>query len=61
MIDAIATRRIRFNGKEYATGDTVPMPLQQFQDFEPTGRFTRAPAEKPAPKAKATKSSDPAD
>ncbi|CAD7335316.1 hypothetical protein FIM10_02145 [Sphingomonadales bacterium 56] len=53
MIDTIATQIIRLNGKEYAKGDTVPMPLQQFEDLEPTGAFIRAPAAKARRKAKA--------
>lgn len=50
MIDAIALRRMKLNGKEYAKGDKVPMPLQQFNDLEPTGMVERASA---APKAAA--------
>ncbi|MBB4858261.1 hypothetical protein HNO88_001580 [Novosphingobium chloroacetimidivorans] len=46
MIDTIAQRRTTLNGKPIAKGDKVPMPLQQFQDLEPTGLFERAPAEK---------------
>lgn len=64
MIDTIATRRTTFQGKTYQKGDTVPMPLQQFLDLEPTGRFERAPAPAPAsekPAKTASKSSDPAD
>ncbi len=57
MIDTIATRRTTLNGTSYAKGEKVPMPLQQFQDFEPTGLFERAPAEKKAsaPAAKPVK------
>lgn len=66
MIEAIATRRVRFADKLYAKGERVSMPLQQFNDFEPTGLFERPPAEKADGKAPATrptkpKSSDPAD
>jgi len=43
MIEVIAKRRVRFEGAQYAKGDRVPMPLQQFQDLEPTGLFERAP------------------
>ena len=46
MIDAIATRRMTLNDREYQEGETVPMPLQQFQDLEPTGLVTRAPIKK---------------
>lgn len=46
MIDAVATRRVRFNDKLYAKDDKVPMPAQQFEDFKPTGLFERAPTEK---------------
>ena len=46
MIDAIAARRLTLDGREYQEGDTVPMPLQQFQDLEPTGLVTRAPIKK---------------
>jgi len=45
MIDAIATRRTTLNGTTYAKGDKAAMPLQQFTDLEPTGRFERAPVE----------------
>jgi hypothetical protein len=56
MIDTIAKRRTHLNGTTYAKGDKVPMPLQQFNDLEPTGRFERAPAEKPTePKSTAKK------
>ncbi|GFE73450.1 hypothetical protein [Novosphingobium sp. TCA1] len=52
MIDAIAKRRTTLNGKTYEKGAVVPMPLQQFTDLEPTGRFERAPAKSKAePKA----------
>lgn len=51
MIDTIATRRVTLNGKTYAKGDKAPMPLQQFTDLEPTGRFERAPVAKAATKA----------
>lgn len=47
MIDTIAKRRMTLNGTKYAKGDKVQMPLQQFQDLEPTGLVERAP---PAPK-----------
>ncbi len=46
MIDTIAKRRMKLNGKEYAKGDPVPMPLQQFSDLEPTGLVERAPTKK---------------
>ncbi len=46
MIDTIAKRRMKLNGKEYAKGDPVPMPLQQFNDLEPTGMVERAPTKK---------------
>lgn len=49
MIDTIAKRTMRLDGKEYAKGDTVPMPLQQFEDLEPTGMVERAPAKKAEP------------
>ena len=61
MIDTIAKRRMTLNGKTYAKGDTVPMPLAQFNDLEPTGLIERAPPPKAAPKASETKSSNPAD
>jgi hypothetical protein len=48
MIDTIATRRITLNGKTYEKDAVVRMPLQQFQDLEPTGAFARAPAKKKA-------------
>lgn len=54
MIDTIAKRRTTLNGKTYEKGEKVPMPLQQFTDLEPTGRFERAPA---APKAASKPSS----
>jgi hypothetical protein len=54
MIDVIATRRTTLNGKPYEKDEAGKMPLQQFQDLEPTGRFKRAPAEKKAA-AKAAK------
>lgn len=37
MIDAIAKRAFTLNGTDYAKGDMVPMPLQQFNDLEPIG------------------------
>lgn len=43
MIDAIATRRMTLNGKAYRKGAKVRMPLQQFNDLEPTGLVERAP------------------
>lgn len=43
MISAKATRRTTLNGKTYEKGAPVSMPLQQFTDLEPTGRFERAP------------------
>lgn len=48
MIDTIATRRITLNGKTYEKDAVVRMPLQQFQDLEPTGAFTRGSAKKKA-------------
>ncbi|WP_158250635.1 hypothetical protein [Novosphingobium sp. HII-3] len=57
MIDTIAKRRTTLNGKTYEKGAAVPMPLQQFTDLEPTGRFERAPA-KPKPEPKAAAKSD---
>jgi len=57
MIDAIATRRVNLNGKTYEEGDKARMPLQQFEDLEPTGMFERAPAEKKV-SAKAAKPAD---
>jgi hypothetical protein len=56
MIDVTATRRVRWNGTEYAKGAKVPMTAAEFTALEPTGRFERAPAEKPVSKAKATTS-----
>lgn len=50
MIDTIATRRITHEGVTYEKGDKVPMPLQQFNDLEPTGMVERAPAEKSEPR-----------
>jgi len=64
MIDTIAKRAFNLNGSDYAEGAKVPMPLQQFQDLEPTGLVERAP--KPSkPKATApartrTKAAEPA-
>lgn len=56
MIDTIAKRRVTFEGKQYAKGETVPMPLQQFNELEQTDMFERAPQPKaepaPAPKRK---------
>lgn len=46
MIDTIATRRITLNGKTYEKDAVVRMPLQQFQDLEPTGAFTRGSGKK---------------
>jgi hypothetical protein len=62
MIDTIATRRFTLGEREYQKGDTVQMPLQQFQALEPTGLVTRPAAEKSAPKPKTakTKGSKPA-
>lgn len=57
MIDTIATRAFSLNGTEYAKGDTLKMPLQQFNDLEPTGLVERVPAEKP--KAKSESKSTP--
>ncbi|WP_257540655.1 hypothetical protein [Sphingobium sp. CFD-1] len=50
MIDTIAKRRMTLNGKTYQKGDKVQMPLQQFNDLEPTGMVERAPVEKAEPK-----------
>ena len=44
MIDTIATRRITHEGVTYEKGAKVTMPLQQFNDLEPTGVVERAPA-----------------
>ena len=59
MIDTIAKRRMTLNGKSYPKGAKVPMPLQQFNDLEPTGMVERAPVEKrpakPVPKPAAKK------
>lgn len=44
MIDTIAKRRMTLNGKTYAKGEKVQMPLQQFEDLHPTGMVERAPA-----------------
>lgn len=52
MIKTIAQRRFKLNGIEYAKDAEVPMPLQQFNDLEPTGLVERAPAEKPKPETK---------
>ena len=48
MIDTIAKRAFNLNGTDYAKGDTVTMPLQQFNDLEPTELVERPPAGKPA-------------
>lgn len=66
MIDTIAKRRMTLNGKSYPKGAKVPMPLQQFNDLEPTGMVERAPAAnraakpvaKPAAKKAASKAPD---
>ena len=50
MIDTIAKRRVTLNGTTYQKGAKISMPLQQFNDLEPTGMVERAPA---APKAAA--------
>lgn len=60
MIDTIAKRRVTLNGTTYQKGAKIPMPLQQFNDLEPTGMVERAPAApkaaaKPAPKTTARK------
>jgi len=52
MIDTIAKRAFNLNGTDYAQGDKVPMPAQQFDDLEPAGLVERAPAEKKAPAKK---------
>lgn len=52
MIDTIAKRAFNLNGTDYAKGATVPMPLQQFEDLEPTGLVERAPPEKAEPETK---------
>lgn len=54
MIETIAKRRTTLNGKTYEKNATVRMPLQQFQDLEPTGRFERAPAAKAESNNKST-------
>lgn len=51
MIETIAMRRMTLNGKTYAKGAKVPMPLQQFNDLEPTGMVERAPTAKAETKA----------
>lgn len=61
MIDAIATRSTTLNGITYDKGAIVPMPLQQFEDLEPTGLFERAPAKKAAKPAPTKKVSKPAE
>ena len=53
MIDTIAKRRVTLNGTTYQKGAKIQMPLQQFNDLEPTGMVERAPA---APKAAANPS-----
>ena len=65
MIDTIAKRRMTLNGRTYAKGETVPMPLQQFHDLEPTGLVERAPpkaetetAAKPTRKSKSSARAD---
>ncbi|MFC3793679.1 hypothetical protein ACFOPP_09355 [Sphingobium sp. GCM10012300] len=54
MIETIAKRRITLNGTTHQKGATIQMPLQQFNDLEPTGMVERAPA-KSSPKARARK------
>ena len=55
MIDTIAKRKMSLNGEDYAKGDTVPMPLQQFEtDLGPNGLDW---VERPADPPKETKSS----
>lgn len=44
MIDTIAKRRVTLNGTTYQKGAKIQMPLQQFNDLEPTGLVERAPA-----------------
>lgn len=64
MIDAIAAKAFSLDGTDYAKGDTVKMPLQQFEDLEPTGLVQRPAVEKKSlAKTKATdpKSSKTAD
>lgn len=55
MIDTISLRARPFtlNGKTYAKGDTVPMPLAQFDELGPDGLgWVDRP---PAPKTPETK------
>lgn len=54
MIDTTALRRITLNGKTYQKGDTVQMPLGQFNDLEAIGLVER-------PKKAKFKSDDTAD
>ena len=55
MIETIAKRRTNLNGVTHQKGDKVQMPLQQFNDLEPTGRFERAPALSKTPPKSAPK------
>lgn len=57
MIDTISTRRMTLNGKAYQKGAKVRMPLQQFNDLEPTGLVERAP-DQPKTEPKAAKKAD---
>lgn len=49
MIDAVATRRFTLGDREYQKDDPVRIPLQQFNDLEPTGLVERMLSEKKAP------------
>lgn len=61
MIDTISRRARPFtlNGKTYAKGDKVPMPLAQFNELGPDGLgwVERAPAPKP-PETKPVSNTD---
>lgn len=58
MIEVTAKRRTTLNGKTYEKNATVRMPLQQFNDLEPTGRFERAAGDKKGAEAASAKSGD---
>ena len=45
MTNYIAKRAFNLDGTDYAKGDKVPIPAQQFDDLEPTGFVERAPTE----------------
>ena len=52
-MEAVTTRRLRFEGKLHQKGDAITLPSAQFREFEAAGLVKRPEKAAEAPKASA--------